>query len=258
MAAVGYSADAKLALSGADWLFVVMRRYTRRIAQARGAAIKIPPVFPVPKLAVDPEQWVNGAVNLLLNRQPAAKSLLAAHSGRTFHVDLGQARLALTIGHDGTLSVADRAVVADVMIRIDLMRLLRSGWLPGQPFPEVPGMLHVSGDAAMAQSLSTLARHWRPDLEDLLSEWMGDVAAVQVLRGAKSLARGLFDAGEKISQNFAEYLSYETNQLAARPAMQSLGDDVRKHVDRLRYLDSHVQEIAVRIARLESDARGAS
>lgn len=251
MVAGRYPADACCALSRFLPLPDVMRRYTRGFDQFRGAAITAP-VLPMPNFGADPLQWVIGAVNALMKRQPAAQDLLAQHAGRTVHLYVGQPRFALTIGHDGTLSAADAAVLPDVTLRVDVVRLLQSGWMPGRPLPESTGLLHVTGDAAMAQTLSTLARHWRPDLEDLLSEMVGDVAAVQIARGARSLARGLFEAGEKFTQNLAEFLAYETRDLTPGPVLQTWQQQFQSYKRQMIEMDQKVGQLSRRLHEVET------
>lgn len=227
-----------------------MRRYTRGFNQFRGAAIT-PPALPLPKLGADPALWVISALNALMRHQPAARDLLAQHAGRTVHLYVGQPRFALTIGHDGSLGAADMAVIPDVTLRVDLARLLQTGWIPGRPMPESAGLFHVTGDAAMAQSLSTLARHWRPDLEDLLAEIVGDVAAVQMTRGARAIARGLFEAGEKLTQNLAEFLAYESRDLTPGPALQSWQQQLQSYKRQLIEMDQKVDQLSMRLQAVE-------
>lgn len=220
----------------------------------RGAAI-ISSQFPFVKAFFDPVQWIAGAFNALLQRQPATRELLAQHAGRTFHIRVSAITVALTISHDGSLSVADSRVVPDVTLRVDAARLAQSGWKPGDEWPEVPGLLHVTGDAAMAQTLLTLARHWRPELEDLLAEKIGDIPATQLVRGAKALFRGAVQASGNLTQNVVEYLSYETKALTPHVVMQTLKTQNSQHQIHLDDMDRRMTSLSMRIQALEQGSR---
>lgn len=154
----------------------------------------------------------------------------------------------MTIGHDGRLSPADPAVVPDVTLTIDTARLWAAGWRPGQPFPERAGLVHVSGDAAMAQTLSILAKSWRPELEDLLSQYVGDVAAVQLVAGAKRLTALAGQFVVRTSQNVAEYAAHEA---------QWLLDDapLRDQAQQLQALNTELGALQARLDALEARAK---
>lgn len=228
-----------------------MRRYTRGFAQFRGAAINSS-ALSLPKPGAQPVSWVIGAVNALMRRQPAAQELLAQHAGRTVHIHIGQPRFALTVCHDGSLDVADDSIMPDVTLRVDVTRLLQSGWTPGRALPESAGLFHITGDAALAQSLSTLARHWRPDLEDLLAEFVGDIPAVQIVRTARGFLHALFETGEKLTQNVAEFLAYESRDLTARPVLETWQRQLQSHTRSLSEMDQRLEVLFNRLRAIEA------
>lgn len=153
----------------------------------------------------------------------------------------------MTIGHDGRLSLADPAVVPDVVLTIDTAKLWAEGWRPGQPLPERSGVVHVSGDAALAQTLSVLAKSWRPDVEDLLSQYVGDVAAVQLVAGAKRLVAFASQFVSRSGQNLAEYVTHEANLLAARPSLQDYAQQAEDLNQALDALQERLRQLDVRL-----------
>lgn len=161
--------------------------------------------------------------------------------------------VALTIGHDGRLSAADSRVIPDVTLRVDASRLAQSGWRPGDEWPEVAGLLHVTGDAAVAQTLSTLAKHWRPELEDLLAEKTGDIPAVLLVRGVKAIFKGAIEASGNLSQNVVEYLSYETKELTPITVMQTLMTQHSQHQTNLGEMERRLTALSLRIKVLEAN-----
>lgn len=189
-------------------------------------------------------------LNRLFERQPAVLELLAQHAGRSFRLRAAPIEAAMTIGHDGRLSAADAAVVPDVVLSIDTARLWAEGWRPGQPFPERAGLIHVSGDAVLAQTLSMLAKSWRPDLEDLLSRYVGDLAAVQIVGGVKRATSLLRQFIGRSSQNIAEYVTHESELLTAGVSLREQSQDFRALRASLERMDVSVQKLQSRVEQL--------
>lgn len=203
-----------------------------------------------------PRQAVCDLLNKWLSREPAVFELLAPHSGQTFRLLAGPLDLALTIAHDGRLSCADTAVVPDVTLSIDAEALWSSGWRPGQPLPERNGLVQVSGDVALAQTLSSLAASWRLDPEDMLSQAVGDVAAVQLMSGARRLTTLARQFVSRTSENLAEYAAHEANLLASQGSQQVLSDDLAQLQNRLDASAARLDALALRVAEHETSRPG--
>jgi len=71
---------------------------------------------------------------------------------------------------------------------------------------------------ALAQTLSGLAASWRLDPEDMLSQIVGDVAAVQLVSGAKRLTALATEFVSRTSENLAEYAAHEAHWWQVRAA----------------------------------------
>jgi ubiquinone biosynthesis protein UbiJ len=156
----------------------------------------------------------------------------------------------LTIAHDGTLSAADSAVVPDVVLELIVEKLSWTALLAPDGRKEIAQWVHVTGQAALAQVVSDLARDLRPDPEDALAQWLGDIPArrftngVQgVLAGAQSFARGL-------TENLAEYLSEETDTLAGTSALASLTHARELTLAHLTLLEQRNAALQTRLSRL--------
>ncbi len=192
-----------------------------------------------------PRQVFCDLLNGLFERQSAVFDLLSCHAGQSFRLLASPVDAALTIGHDGRLAPADLAVVPDVTLTIDTAKLWSEGWRPGQTLLERVGLVHVSGDAALAQTLSTLAKSWRPDIEDLLSQYIGDVAAVQIVAGAKRLTMLAAQFFVRTSANMAEYAAHEAQWLVADARM-------REHTSELSSLNADLDSLQKRIEALDA------
>lgn len=198
-------------------------------------------------------------LNQLFAREPAFFELLAPHAGQTFRLVANPIDSSMTIAHDGKLTVADAAVVPDVTLTIDTKTLLASGWRPGQALPERAGMVQVSGDVALAQTLSTLASSWRLDPEDLIAPVVGDVAAVQLVAGVKRFAGLAVQFVSRTSQNLAEYAIHERPLLASQGSRQVLDDDLRRLQSQLTGSEARLEALAARLAQCEASLqRGGS
>lgn len=188
-------------------------------------------------------------LNRLLAQNDSARALLAQHAGCTFEMQARPIQAKLTIDSDGKLSPAGALVVPQVCLTLDTAALVKLGWQPGQPFPEQPGLLHVSGDVAMAQTLSTLAKHWRPDLEDFLAQRLGDVAARQVMRGAKGLLSTVWRSSQHLAENMAEYVTHETQTITGTALFDAFKADRMALSTKVSSLEDRLQQLQQRLER---------
>ena len=196
-----------------------------------------------------PPSLLCAVLNRLLAQNDKACALLAQHVGCTFEVKAPPIQAKLTIETDGKLRPADVLVAPQVCLTLDTAALIKLGWRPGQPFPEQPGLLHVSGDVAVAQTLSTLAKHWRPDLEDLLAQRIGDVAARQVLRGAKSLLSTVWRSSQHLAENVAEYATHETQTITGTAAFDAFKADRVSLSEKVSALEERLLQLQQRLDR---------
>ncbi len=141
------------------------------------------------------------------------------------------------------------AVVPDVTISgppFTLLRLLGSlesvdGVLP----PDVS----ISGELALVQKLTRLAKRANIDWEEPLSKLFGDSVAHEIGRGVRGFASWALAATETIACDMGEYLREERRLSPTRLEV----DDFVSHVDQVR---DDVERLEIRIARLTRRARG--
>ena len=108
--------------------------------------------------------------------------------------------------------------------------------------------VHIAGDAETVQAFSELLKTSRPDLEEELSRFIGDVAAHQVGNVARSAIDFARRATNTFAQNVAEYLQEEGRDAPSR----SEAEEFVAGVDALR---DAVDRLEARIALLERSAR---
>jgi ubiquinone biosynthesis protein UbiJ len=180
----------------------------------------------------------------MLQQQTAARDLLAQHGGQTFEIQANPVSASLTIDNFGALSPTGPTVKPDVLVVVDTRELWASGWRPGQAFPERSGLVHVSGDAAFAKTLALLAKHCRPDLEDLLAQRIGDIPARQLTMAFQRIAGVLVESADRVAGNLAEYITHEAQVLPSQQALTG-------HENRLKDLHSLLGRLAARTKSLD-------
>ncbi len=208
--------------------------------------------------ADSPQGAACAVINRFFRQQPAVAELLSKHSGQSFRLVAKPVDATMTISHDGYLSPADKAIAPDVVLTVNGTSLLRTGWRPGQPLPEGPGFVHISGDAALAQTLSMLANSWRPDLEDLLAGYVGDIAARQLISRVQGVSRALVQSTTRFAQNVAEYAAYESDELVAQPELLSHHEANSDLSRRLNGLKDRVKHLEARSHALSCAAGSGS
>ena len=102
----------------------------------------------------------------------------------------------------------------------------------------------ISGDLQVAERFAKLLKLARPDIEEELARWIGDIPAHALGRAAHGAGAWLRRAASALRMNTAEYLQEESRALPAPLEAQAFYDDV----ERLR---DGVERAAVRLARLE-------
>lgn len=187
--------------------------------------------------------FLPAAVNHLLAAEPWAQRLLAAHAGRVAAIDFGIAAIRLRITPHGMVETAPGAEAATVTLHLrpaDLPLLLRHR---DQAFSYV----RVDGDAGFAAAISQVAQSLRWDAEEDLAGWIGDIAAVRVVSGARNAVDTVRAGQRALAENLAEFLADERPVLTRPAAVEGF----RRDVVRLR---DDVERLSKRIDRLRKAA----
>jgi ubiquinone biosynthesis protein UbiJ len=134
-------------------------------------------------------------------------------------------RLALLAGDD---SPADAVISGSAPA---LLQLFRTG-----SAPQSRSSVQIRGDAEIANLYRELFAAARPDLEEELSRWVGDMPARHLSQLAKSVRTWARRARRTAGENIAEYLQEEGRDLVTRTEMEEFlrgVDGVRDGVDRI-------------------------
>ena len=120
----------------------------------------------------------------------------------------------------------------------------------GMPSAQTRLSVQIRGDAEIANLYRDLFAAARPDLEEELSRWVGDMPARHLSLLAKSVRTWARRARRTAGENIAEYLQEEGRDLVTKTEMEEFlrgVDGVRESIDR----------IEARLIRLEQRASGA-
>ena len=182
------------------------------------------------------------ALNSALAGSSAAQRDLKLLDGKVIALELKELPLKLYfLPRDGKLRVhGEHRGKPDMSMRAPSFALLEAALKPGEAPPRG---IELNGDAETAQVFSRLLKQADLDWEELLSHYLGDVAAHQIGQLARGFMRWGRDTAGRLAQDLAEYLVYESASLPPRHEVEGFLDDV----DRLK---SDVDRLATRLQRL--------
>ena len=193
--------------------------------------------------------WLASA-EAVLNRNIAASTPAQAQAvrleGTSLQVDVdgitriravsSAGRLALLAGDD---SPADAVISGSAPALLQLFRTgsaAQAGSAQTGSTAQARSSVQIRGDAEIANSYRELFAAARPDLEEELSRWVGDLPARHLSQLAKSVRTWARRARRTAGENIAEYLQEEGRDLITKTEMEEFlrgVDGVRDGVDRI-------------------------
>ncbi len=183
-------------------------------------------------------------VNALLQREDWARTSLSQHGGKTVHFRAGSQTVRLTIDSTGLTQPCDPAIIPDVTLSIakEHLRELPQRLRSDDP-SDLTAIIHIEGDAALAQIVSELARDLRWDIEHDLAGRVGDIAARRVLRSIPLLSLASRRTTWRLARNAGEYLIHESELMANQPAVRRLSTDLDAALERLEALEARITKL---------------
>jgi ubiquinone biosynthesis protein UbiJ len=188
--------------------------------------------------------FVEHELNRLVGESTAAQDLLEGLSGTSFAVHVEGLGLTAVLHAEGQrLRVGTSAEGATATLRatpLDLVKLARAEGVSGVKRTQA----NFSGDLQVAERYSQLLKLARPDVEDEVAKWIGDVPAHALGEFTRGAGAWLARAAGALRMNTAEYLQEESRAMPAPLEAEAFYADV----ERLR---DDVERTAARLARLE-------
>jgi ubiquinone biosynthesis protein UbiJ len=183
--------------------------------------------------------WLASA-EAILNRNIAASSRAAALAkqleGTSLQVEVDGITRVRTCCFGGRAALlAGDDSPADAVISGSAPALLQM-FKTETPSAEMRTSVQIRGDAEIANLYRDLFTAARPDLEEELSRWVGDMPARHLSLLAKSVRTWARRARRTAGENIAEYLQEEGRDLVTKTEMEEFlrgVDSVRESVDRI-------------------------
>ena len=159
-------------------------------------------------------------INRVLADYPLARERLARHAGNVIAFDIGPLGWRLRITAEGLAEIIGEGgdIKPAVAFQIPLSLLPRLANKDPAAFTEVV----FSGDSELAALLSNVAREVEWDIEEDLSKWIGDIAAHRIVDTVKRGDAWRRDAGQRFTENIAEYLVEERREFISRTELETL------------------------------------
>ena len=186
----------------------------------------------------------------LLNRNiramTPARELCRKLAGKVIALRVRSSALAtyFTISDDGVALSSQVADEPDAVISGSPIALL--GLLRGAGAAAIrDGELDLTGDAEIAQQFGELMQFAKPDVEEELSQLVGDMAAHRLGEFARGVGRWGRDARSTVAANIREYLQEESRDTPSRYEVERFSLDVGD-------LRDAVERAAARLSRLEA------
>ena len=201
--------------------------------------------MPLPILT--PAAAATRAFNALLDREPWARDRLQVHAGKTAKLVLGGVRLAFGITAAGHVAPALEDVAPDVVLTVATDKL--SSLMSDDPARRMSAV-RIDGDAALAHTISDLARDLRWDVEEDLAGVVGDVAALRLVQGARAVNAGVRDGAWRLAENLSEYVTEEAGLVASAPALAAWSAEVRRLRDATERADKRLEALHRRVDAL--------
>jgi len=175
---------------------------------------------------------LEGAMNRLLLQDPETLAELARLEDRVVGLQLtGVGVILYFLPHTRGMSVMTQyAAEPDVLIIATPAALLRLK-LSDQPQPTLfSGDIKMHGDIETAQRFQQILGKLDVDMEEILSQYIGDIAAHRLGNIGRGLTGWFKQASLTLGKNLSEYVQYEGRDVATATEL----DDFTRAVDTLR------------------------
>lgn len=193
---------------------------------------------------------ISAALNRLLATDERALAQLQGLAGRTLAVKLRRLEwvLYLHVSETGVRFASQTGQIPDVRLEgyvSDLLAMVKAQKV-GQPF--AAGRVEIQGDLAAVQQLQASLNQLNVDWEELLSQYLGPIAAHQLGRVLRAGSSWASKTRQTLEQDLSEYLQHEVRLLpTAAEVEEFLGNSVAFAAD--------VDRLAARIMRLQRKDR---
>ncbi len=175
-------------------------------------------------------------LNRMLAREQWARERLAPFAGRVARFEAPPFALAFRIDEGGVFADSARVEPA-VTVGADLAALPLALGDPQAMMRNVS----LKGDADFAQALAFVLQNLRPEPEEELSRFVGDVAAQRIVGFLRSSASHWRELAERMLENSAHYLVTENPMIVGRDEVSEFNAAVARLRDDVARLEKRVE-----------------
>ena len=191
------------------------------------------------------DQWLNqGAVavlNRMLAREAWARAKLAPFVGRSARFDAAPFAVQVAVAEGGVLTPSEEQAPS-VTVGLALASLPLAMLDPQAAMKDV----RLQGDAEFAQALSYVLQNLRPEPEEELSRFVGDVAATRIVGLVRLSATHWRQLAEATLDNTANYIVTENPMVVGRDELSAFMQDVARLRDDVARLEKRIELAAAR------------
>lgn len=181
--------------------------------------------------------------NRVLSDYPAACNRLQAHHGKVIATQIGPVATRMRITRDGEMELAGNT--GNATTAPDVSLALPLSLLPGLATQDAAAFSQIifTGDSELAATLSDIARNIEWDVEADVSRVVGDVAAHRIVDSARRADAWRKQAGQRLSENVAEYLTDERRAFITSRELEALARQNESLRDDIARLDARLAKI---------------
>lgn len=197
-----------------------------------------------------PNAFAAKMINRILDATPAARVRLRAHAGKRVSATIGPVTIRLGVAENGRVEPASTGnasnAAPDAAFQIPLVLIPRLLRKDESAYREV----QFTGDSEFAHTLSTLARDLDWDIEEDLSQLLGggttaDIIAHRAVGTVQALRAFRDDAGQRFTENMAEYLVHERQAFISKDELESFARDNEMLRDDVARLEARCNLLAL-------------
>jgi ubiquinone biosynthesis accessory factor UbiJ len=183
--------------------------------------------------------------NRVLSDYPAARERLRAHAGKSIGAQVGPVTTQMRVTAAGEMEITGSGAGGGVNVAPDVAFQIPLSLLPALLRGDENAFSAVafSGDSELASTLSTIARNVEWDVEEDLSKVVGDTVAHRVIGTAKAGRVWQRDAGERLTENVAEYLTEERRAFITKNELEVLARSNESLRDAIARLEARIANL---------------
>lgn len=187
------------------------------------------------------ERGLSRGVRALLSTAPWAVARLEPFAGSRITLDMSEWQFHFRLDSDG-YPVLQHEASSDPP---DLRIRMTPGVLPKLVMDPEAALrdLHLEGNSGLAAQVGYLGTHFKPDLEELASRLVGDIAAHRLGRVFRKGRVWAKDTASRFSDACSEYVIEEARMVASSSSLRRFSREVNQLVQDTQQLENRMTGI---------------